>query len=151
MSFILYFFIFLFSTHSTLVITGFTGSHKVSAIRVKVCAWLGLIAHITGATLLLFKDSLLVLAPFWSSHPISPIRLLQPLLSYCSCVSSLLLEVAASSPKTSTSKSLPHSSPCMVNGCEELCGLDASMNHSCLLYTSPSPRDRTRSRMPSSA
>ena len=23
--------------------------------------------------------------------------------------------------------------------------------HSCLLYTSPSPRDRTRSRMPSSA
>ena len=24
-------------------------------------------------------------------------------------------------------------------------------NHSCLLYTSPSPRDRTRSRMPSSA
>ena len=29
---------------------------------------------------------------------------------------------------------------------------DLSMtNHSCLLYTSPSPRDRTRSRMPSSA
>ena len=26
-----------------------------------------------------------------------------------------------------------------------------SMNNSCLLYTSPSPRDRTRSRMPSSA
>ena len=25
------------------------------------------------------------------------------------------------------------------------------MNHPCLLYTSPSPRDRTRSRMPSSA
>ena len=25
------------------------------------------------------------------------------------------------------------------------------MNYSCLLYTSPSPRDRTRSRMPSSA
>ena len=24
-------------------------------------------------------------------------------------------------------------------------------NHGCLLYTSPSPRDRTRSRMPSSA
>ena len=24
-------------------------------------------------------------------------------------------------------------------------------NHNCLLYTSPSPRDRTRSRMPSSA
>ena len=24
-------------------------------------------------------------------------------------------------------------------------------DHSCLLYTSPSPRDRTRSRMPSSA
>ena len=26
-----------------------------------------------------------------------------------------------------------------------------SMGYSCLLYTSPSPRDRTRSRMPSSA
>ena len=36
------------------------------------------------------------------------------------------------------------------------CGLDKHMaivNHlkTCLLYTSPSPRDRTRSRMPSSA
>ena len=28
---------------------------------------------------------------------------------------------------------------------------DSSRNWSCLLYTSPSPRDRTRSRMPSSA
>ena len=27
----------------------------------------------------------------------------------------------------------------------------ARMNYTCLLYTSPSPRDRTRSRMPSSA
>ena len=27
----------------------------------------------------------------------------------------------------------------------------ATLAHSCLLYTSPSPRDRTRSRMPSSA
>ena len=27
----------------------------------------------------------------------------------------------------------------------------ANGNHGCLLYTSPSPRDRTRSRMPSSA
>ena len=27
----------------------------------------------------------------------------------------------------------------------------AAMSKSCLLYTSPSPRDRTRSRMPSSA
>ena len=30
-------------------------------------------------------------------------------------------------------------------------GLDGSVRHICLLYTSPSPRDRTRSRMPSSA
>ena len=35
-------------------------------------------------------------------------------------------------------------------------GLDGSIHqgdpwHTCLLYTSPSPRDRTRSRMPSSA
>ena len=28
---------------------------------------------------------------------------------------------------------------------------EASLRHNCLLYTSPSPRDRTRSRMPSSA
>ena len=28
---------------------------------------------------------------------------------------------------------------------------DADMEETCLLYTSPSPRDRTRSRMPSSA
>ena len=28
---------------------------------------------------------------------------------------------------------------------------EASQVHNCLLYTSPSPRDRTRSRMPSSA
>ena len=28
---------------------------------------------------------------------------------------------------------------------------EGKMNRSCLLYTSPSPRDRTRSRMPSSA
>ena len=29
--------------------------------------------------------------------------------------------------------------------------LSANQTHPCLLYTSPSPRDRTRSRMPSSA
>ena len=29
--------------------------------------------------------------------------------------------------------------------------LDSSHHYHCLLYTSPSPRDRTRSRMPSSA
>ena len=30
-------------------------------------------------------------------------------------------------------------------------GIAHGHNHHCLLYTSPSPRDRTRSRMPSSA
>ena len=30
-------------------------------------------------------------------------------------------------------------------------GLEEAQNNGCLLYTSPSPRDRTRSRMPSSA
>ena len=36
--------------------------------------------------------------------------------------------------------------------CRELLGVDLSKEQqSCLLYTSPSPRDRTRSRMPSSA
>ena len=35
---------------------------------------------------------------------------------------------------------------------EEDCGENSTtQHHRCLLYTSPSPRDRTRSRMPSSA
>ena len=34
---------------------------------------------------------------------------------------------------------------------ENLLSQAAIQNHTCLLYTSPSPRDRTRSRMPSSA
>ena len=34
---------------------------------------------------------------------------------------------------------------------KNLIGIYASLTNSCLLYTSPSPRDRTRSRMPSSA
>ncbi|WDT36832.1 beta-galactosidase [Streptococcus pneumoniae D39] len=33
----------------------------------------------------------------------------------------------------------------------EECGVTCPLFTSCLLYTSPSPRDRTRSRMPSSA
>ena len=39
-------------------------------------------------------------------------------------------------------------------GADEVCFLDITASHEnrdCLLYTSPSPRDRTRSRMPSSA
>ena len=32
-----------------------------------------------------------------------------------------------------------------------LCGITACPPHACLLYTSPSPRDRQKSRMPSSA
>ena len=37
--------------------------------------------------------------------------------------------------------------------CNQRCLMDYMQTHiqSCLLYTSPSPRDRTRSRMPSSA
>ena len=35
--------------------------------------------------------------------------------------------------------------------CAEAQAIGASLYHHCLLYTSPSPRDRTRSRMPSSA
>ena len=33
----------------------------------------------------------------------------------------------------------------------DCCGKETDIYYSCLLYTSPSPRDRTRSRMPSSA
>ena len=36
-------------------------------------------------------------------------------------------------------------------GCEQVFQEKASGKNTCLLYTSPSPRDRTRSRMPSSA
>ena len=46
-----------------------------------------------------------------------------------------------------------------LSGADELCMLDINASYqnrktfikTCLLYTSPSPRDRTRSRMPSSA
>ena len=38
-----------------------------------------------------------------------------------------------------------------VDGCDLRCAARATEQYSCLLYTSPSPRDRTRSRMPSSA
>ena len=38
-----------------------------------------------------------------------------------------------------------------VDQCKEEIKKMASLTNSCLLYTSPSPRDRTRSRMPSSA
>ena len=46
------------------------------------------------------------------------------------------------------------SSDCDSQDYEDYCnpvGNPASPKHTCLLYTSPSPRDRTRSRMPSSA
>ena len=38
-----------------------------------------------------------------------------------------------------------------VYGAQNVAGLDPLQQQACLLYTSPSPRDRTRSRMPSSA
>ena len=38
-----------------------------------------------------------------------------------------------------------------IRECEELLSLYSNKNRSCLLYTSPSPRDNTGSRMPSSA
>ena len=38
-----------------------------------------------------------------------------------------------------------------LNDYEEICKRLKRKPNSCLLYTSPSPRDRTRSRMPSSA
>ena len=41
-----------------------------------------------------------------------------------------------------------------INSCKNIVETKSKYaweSHSCLLYTSPSPRDRTRSRMPSSA
>ena len=41
---------------------------------------------------------------------------------------------------------------CVMTSDSGLCGsYNMNLIHTCLLYTSPSPRDRTRSRMPSSA
>ena len=39
----------------------------------------------------------------------------------------------------------------LVDGIPAMAGIDAFGGYSCLLYTSPSPRDATLSRMPSSA
>ena len=39
----------------------------------------------------------------------------------------------------------------VLKGFLESAGHDVTLREDCLLYTSPSPRDRTRSRMPSSA
>ena len=40
---------------------------------------------------------------------------------------------------------------CILEGTEENISVLVKWAHSCLLYTSPSPRDRQKSRMPSSA
>ena len=42
-------------------------------------------------------------------------------------------------------------SPTKLSQSECLVNINGELNDVCLLYTSPSPRDRTRSRMPSSA
>src|SRR5665811_1721870 len=50
--------------------------------------------------------------------------------------------------------SCPEDAPigALVLGCDSVLELDGELHGKpCLLYTSPSPRDRTRSRMPSSA
>ena len=39
----------------------------------------------------------------------------------------------------------------LVDGKNQVVGADIDMAQACLLYTSPSPRDRQKSRMPSSA
>ena len=41
--------------------------------------------------------------------------------------------------------------PLIEDGLSTIDGNDVRKHLTCLLYTSPSPRDRTRSRMPSSA
>ena len=40
---------------------------------------------------------------------------------------------------------------CILNHSHDKCHSQPAWDNPCLLYTSPSPRDRTRSRMPSSA
>ena len=64
-----------------------------------------------------------------------------------------LLTREAPAAKTTKAKSAPREKPAPKSSAWELTGnaeLDA-LFQSCLLYTSPSPRDRQKSRMPSSA
>ena len=60
----------------------------------------------------------------------------------------LLLLIAAASVSPARAEPLAEA-PRVVAALEQ--GRAAEMGKGCLLYTSPSPRDRTRSRMPSSA
>ena len=52
---------------------------------------------------------------------------------------------------TNTKDEIPVTTPYVDTPVKEIIKKDIETQEPCLLYTSPSPRDRTRSRMPSSA
>ena len=64
-----------------------------------------------------------------------------------SLVAAALLGACAGTATTQVTLTPPDQAPV----CQPQAALKASVFWRCLLYTSPSPRDRTRSRMPSSA
>ena len=63
--------------------------------------------------------------------------------------SARLLSKSAANKKLKALKQLKNPKPQRIKDAEM--DLEMSRYYDCLLYTSPSPRDRTRSRMPSSA
>ena len=82
---------------------------------------------------------------------INPIELIETAISQRESITN----VAQPDPSTHTIHELIETAVTM-SGDQELAfrighGLDMTEYGACLLYTSPSPRDRTRSRMPSSA
>ena len=83
-----------------------------------------------------------------------PLRPEDDRIAMIEAVASGLIDVIASfhTPQDEESKRLPfaEAAPGAV-GLQTLLPAAMRLHHHCLLYTSPSPRDRTRSRMPSSA
>ena len=60
-------------------------------------------------------------------------------------------EVASSSPEKIITTKVEMNNEILDKDCEKIIKIFDLKDNVCLLYTSPSPRDRTRSRMPSSA
>src|SRR5665811_91386 len=61
------------------------------------------------------------------------------------------IDIAGGEPKILTEDAVKVADVVITMGCGDECPYFPGKRYECLLYTSPSPRDRTRSRMPSSA
>ena len=88
--------------------------------------------------------------PMWATHPSSPIQLrLPPFPDPYRVIASRLYDSPEETPDVATSD-VP-SSPQLRAVQENRWGATNVPSYFCLLYTSPSPRDKRQSRMPSSA